>query len=211
MSKKYELKCLSEDFFKKYPVFEYPEMEYKPSRPYMVLLITISKNTFAIPFRTNIRHNSCYKFKNSSRDTKSITGLDFTKAVIVNEPSYIGAPATIDDKEYLELDNKYYFIIKQFTAYVSDYFAYVAGTLDEIKAKRYKFSTLQYFHRELHILDIEEASAEESAEILEEIEKLTEDDLTIVSEKTLVMMDNSIKNLKEGNVSESIDLSEINE
>lgn len=202
MNKKYELKYLTEDFFNNYPTDEYPEIEHKPQRPYMVLLVTIADNTFAIPFRTNIKHNNGYKFKNSSRDTNSDTGLDYTKAVIVNDPSYIGKAAYIDDKEYLELNNKYYFIIKQFTVYVNDYYAYVAGKLDENKAKKYKYSTLRYFHRELHIINADEASANESAEILTEIEKLTDDDLTVVSKKTFIF--------KDGTISESIERSEEN-
>lgn len=151
MNKKYELKYLSSEFYERYPTENYPEIENKPSRPYMVILITIKDNTFALPLRTNIRHNYCYKFKNSGRNSDSTTGIDYTKAVIVNDLSYIGEEATIDDKEYLELNNKYYFIIKQFSNYLNGYYDYIYGDANEYQAKKYKYTTLKYFHNELHI------------------------------------------------------------
>lgn len=46
-------------------------------RPFLVLLIKIKDLTFAIPFRSNVRHNYCYKFKNSTRDIETSTALDF--------------------------------------------------------------------------------------------------------------------------------------
>ncbi len=147
----YELKCLSLDFFKQYDALNYPEIEHKPNRPYVVFLIKIKNNTFAIPFRTNVKHNACYKFKNSSRNTNSYTGLDYSKAVIVNNPRYIGNNAIIDHDEYIELSNKFHFIIKQFTNYVKKYRKYVDGKLNVYEAKKYQYSTLKYFHKELGI------------------------------------------------------------
>ena len=121
----------------------------------MVFLVEMDNNTFAIPFRTNIRHNACYKFKNSNRDSDSVTGLDYTKAVIVNDYEYIGEDATIDDKEYLELNGKYFYIIKQFKSYVNDYYEYISGNVNEYKAKKYRYTTLKYFHKELNIEETE--------------------------------------------------------
>ncbi len=151
MSKIYELNYLTDDFYEKYNSTVYPEIENKKSRPYMVLLIKVDDNTFAIPFRTNIRHKYCYKFKKSGRDTSSVTGLDYTKAVIVNDEMYIGNRATIDNKEYIELNNKYYFIISQFKKYVGGYRDYINGKLNRFDAKKYQYSTLKYFHKELDL------------------------------------------------------------
>lgn len=128
---------------------DFPEIEQKSTRPYIVLLIKINKNTFAVPFRTNIRHNYCYKFKNSNRESDAVTSLDFTKAVIINESKYIGAPATIDNKEYIELSNKYHFIISKFKKYVDGYLKYISGNGNEFDYKKYKYSTLKYFHKQL--------------------------------------------------------------
>ena len=78
----FTLNKLSMDFYSNYPATQYAEIEYKPSRPYVVMVVDIDGNKFALPLRTNIRHNYCYKFKNTGRDTQSSTGIDFTKAVI---------------------------------------------------------------------------------------------------------------------------------
>lgn len=150
-NKKYKLNYLSEEFYKKYIPEMYPEIENKQNRPYMVMLIKIGNNTFAVPFRTNIRHNNCYKFQQTSRATDSVTGLDYSKAVIVNDPIYIGSPARINDKEYDELDRKHYIIIKKFQRYVNGYIDFINGKKDEYTVKRYKYTTLQYFHRELDL------------------------------------------------------------
>lgn len=124
MEEKYQLKYLTEQFYNNYNTKSYPEIEHKKERPYMVFLVEIDANTYAIPFRTNIKHKWCYKFKNTTRETKYYTGLDYSKAVIVNEKRYIGNEATIDNKEYVEINNKYYFIIKQFKSYLQGYIRY---------------------------------------------------------------------------------------
>ena len=151
MKKQYKLNYLSEEFYKKYNSSDYPEIEHKRKRPYLVMLVTIDDNTFAIPFRTNIRHNNCYKFQNTSRNTVAATGLDFTKAVIVNDNSYIGAAATIDDKEYVELNDRYLFIINKFRTYVNGYKKYAEGKMYQHQKNKYQYTSLQYFHDELKI------------------------------------------------------------
>lgn len=149
MKKYYTLNYLSEEFYNDYNETDFPEIEQKSTRPYIVLLIKINENTFAIPFRTNVKHNYCYKFKNSNRDSDAVTGLDFTKAVIIAESKYIGSPATIDNKEYVELSNKYHFIISKFKKYVDGYLKYINGNGNEFDYKKYKYSTLKYFHKQL--------------------------------------------------------------
>lgn len=151
MRKIYGLNYLSDEFYKQYPSEEFSEIEHKTSRPYMVLLIKIDNNTYAIPFRTNIRHKYCYKFKNSNRDSQSVTGLDYTKAVIVNDANFIGNKANIDNKEFVELNSKYYFIISQFKKYVQGYSDYINGKLNQYEQRKYQFSTLKYFHKELNL------------------------------------------------------------
>lgn len=149
--KNYQLNYLSAEFYKKYNANDYPEIENKDNRPYMVMLIKVENNTFAIPFRTNVPHNSCYKFKKSTRQTNSVTGLDYTKAVVVNDSKYIGAAAHINDMEYTELSNNAAFIIKQFRKFVSDYIAYANGKKNYYAVKKFQFTTLKYFHREIGI------------------------------------------------------------
>ena len=145
MAKLVELRKLSKEFYKAYPHSKYPEMEAKENRPYVVLLVEINKIQFAIPLRTNIRHSYCYKFKTSDRETKSSTGIDFSKAVVISKDSYLGEKTDINDKEYLELQQKTFFIISKFRKYVNDYINYRKHGGNEYVAKRYSFSTLKYF------------------------------------------------------------------
>ena len=151
MRNEYNLNYLSEAFYEKYPHLEYPEIETKSDRPYIVMLIEIDENTFAIPFRTNLRHNSCYKFKKSTRQTETVTGLDYSKVVIVNDNAYIGESARVNDLEYNELDANFYIIMTQFKKYLSNYYKFLDGKLNIYQAKRYQYTTLKYFHKELHI------------------------------------------------------------
>lgn len=151
MDKKYSLKYLSDYFYIKYPNNIYPEFECKPERPYVVFLIKIDNHLFAIPFRTNMNHKYGYKFKNTGRETHTSTGLDFTKAVLVDDELLVGVDATIDDKEYLELDKKHFFIRTKFEKYYYDYKKYLHGKLNKYQEKAYKYTTLKYYHSELDI------------------------------------------------------------
>lgn len=147
----FTLNKLSAEFYRDYNSVDYPEIECKQDRPYMVLVVKIESNTFALPFRTNIKHNSCYKFQNTNRQTNSSTGIDFSKAVIVNDPKYIGEAITIDNKEYVELSNKYYFIINKFQTYLNGYIRFCKEGGNTYTQKRYQYTTLRYFHKELKI------------------------------------------------------------
>ena len=151
IKKKYQLNYLSEDFYEKYNNVDYPEIEDKDRRPYIVILVKIGNNTFAIPFRTNVTHKNCYRFKNSTRPTNSVTGLDYTKAVILNDDKYIGSAARINDMEYVELNRNYPFIIKKFKKFVDDYILYVNGKRNYYSMKKFKYTTLKYFHDELGV------------------------------------------------------------
>lgn len=145
MAKLVELRKLSNEFYKAYPHYKFPEMESKLGRPYVVLLVEINGIKFAIPLRTNIRHAFCYKFKTSDRETESSTGIDFSKAVVIFNECYLGEETDINDKEYLELQEKAFFIINKFKKYVTDYIQFRKNGGNEYIAKRYLFSTLKYF------------------------------------------------------------------
>lgn len=111
MEKLVELRKLSKEFYKAYPHNEFTEMEAKLGRPYVVLLVKINNAKFAILLRINIRHSYCYKFKTSDCETDSITEIDYSKAVVISKDSYLGEVTDINDKEYLELQQKTFFII----------------------------------------------------------------------------------------------------
>ncbi|MFI3167526.1 MAG: hypothetical protein R3Y32_05330 [Bacillota bacterium] len=152
MSKKFILCKLTQKFFSDYPKDQYPEFEEKIGRPYVVFVITIGGNKFGLPLRTNVRHGSCYKFKSTTRNTSSSTGIDFSKAVILNNPLYIGLETTIDNREYIELDGKIIHIMKKFEMYLNKYVNYKnKGVVDKNIEYTYRYSTLQYYHNELGI------------------------------------------------------------
>lgn len=145
MKQLFELRELSQHFYEDFPRGRYPEVEAKPSRPCAVLLIRISGILFGIPLRTNIRHRYCYRFRTSDRKTDSSTGLDFTKAVVLLEQRYLGQETTINKKEFIELQDKAYFIVKQFKKYVDDYIEYKKNDGNDYVSRRYRYSTLHYF------------------------------------------------------------------
>ncbi len=145
----YTINRLSPDFFKDYNPIDFPEIENKQNRPYMVLVIKIENNTFALPLRTNIRHNYGYKFKNSNRETESSSGIDYTKAVIVNNQKYIGEETFINSSEYIEIDRYKNSIVSGFKRYLDGYINFWKNGGNSYSAKRYQYSTLQYFHAEL--------------------------------------------------------------
>lgn len=118
----------------------------------MVLLVRVNNLQFAIPFRTNVIHKYCYKFKNTTRDTSTSTAIDFSKTVVIKNEDYLSNFAKIDNEEFKELNDKYYFIIKKFTKYVNDYIKIITTySSDSYEYKSMKYSTLQYFHHELKI------------------------------------------------------------
>ncbi|MBQ3922883.1 MAG: hypothetical protein II707_06255 [Spirochaetales bacterium] len=55
----------------------------------------------------------------------SITGIDYTKAVVINDTKYIGEDCDIDNKEYIELEHNIHLITRQFTKYVLGYREYL--------------------------------------------------------------------------------------
>ena len=145
MDKLIELRKLSDEFYKDFPHDLYPEMESKIDRPYIVLLVQINKIKFAIPLRTNIRHSYCYKFTSSDRKTNSSTGIDFTKAVVILKESYLGKKVEINDKEYLEIQKKKFFIISKFKKYIDEYILFKKNGELKHAAKRYEYTPLSYF------------------------------------------------------------------
>lgn len=157
MNNLFSLNLLSQDFYNDYPHSFYPEMESKQSRPFLVFIIKIDDHKFAIPFRTNIKHSYCYKFNNTSRNTNSSTGLDFSKVVLVDNIKYIGPKANIDKKEFIELSSKVRFIKSKFENFYNKYKRIMLNPsnypIEYFSLKSY--STLKYYHHELNIIENE--------------------------------------------------------
>lgn len=59
---------------------------------------------------------------------------------------------TVDNKEYIELDSKIHHIVNKFEKYLNRYITYKKSNVyDSNMESIYKFSTLQYYHKELDI------------------------------------------------------------
>ena len=51
---------LTNSFYKDHPNPPFKEMEQKQNRPYIVFLVEIEGHTWAIPFRSHIRHGHAF-------------------------------------------------------------------------------------------------------------------------------------------------------
>lgn len=137
---------LTQDFYDKYS--NCPEIEQKTNRPYAMLLVEIDNVTWAIPLRSNISHKYVYW---TNKDNKC--GLDLSKAVVVENNSYISSTkAWIRDDEFKALRGKQFQVKTKMEKYIKDYVkAYERRDIDRNK-KLCEYSTLQYFHQYIELL-----------------------------------------------------------
>jgi len=144
---KYDLKLLSASFYNKYPSDTYPNILLKDLRPYIVIVVKIEDYNWAIPLRSHVKHNYCYRLKGSGKSSDS--ALDFTKAVIINASTDIEGEPVIDNNEYIDIDSSIEFIITKFRTFIANYIKmcndseYNPYAFERIE----KYSTLKYFKR----------------------------------------------------------------
>lgn len=155
----FEVYLLSDKFIKDYPLSDYPELMYKQGRPYNCLLIDSHDGYFiCIPFRSNINHPNAYMFKRTKRSKFTKSGLYYSKVLIISETAYFDSKkAVVDDDEYTETVQNIDKIASEILIYVDKYIAHISGekVLNNREFERkYKFSTLKYFHRELGIKEL---------------------------------------------------------
>lgn len=138
---------LKKEFFENYK--ECPEIEKKENRPYTVTLIKCFGITFAVPLRSNIQHE--YALFTNKEKTK---GLDLTKAVIINDYNKFIDSTTkvyINEVEYKMLLGKENFLSKKLETYIKKYKKALKNPNILKNNTLLKYSTLQYFHKELNI------------------------------------------------------------
>lgn len=147
---------LTNKFYTDYPNPPYSEILKKQQRAYNCLLFETHYHYFiCIPFRTEISHKYAYHFKKSIRSRKHKSGLDYTKIVIIKDNQYIDCKdALIDKDEFNETMKNLGRIKEEALIFVEDYVKCIKGEksihASEFR-RRYGFSPLQYFHRELEI------------------------------------------------------------
>lgn len=89
---------LSDKFYATYG--HYPEILRKDGRPYAFLAVEIEGNRFAVPFRHHIAHKHAFI-------TYDRCGLDYTKAVVIDDESMIAPELPIiEQREFNVLKGK---------------------------------------------------------------------------------------------------------
>ena len=158
MNYKVEVLRLSGDFYNAYPKEKYPELLQKLERPYACLLIEMRDYYVCIPYRTHVEHSNSYRFRNSVRSKFNKSGLDFSKIAIITNESYIGkSPALIDKDEYNETMINIDKIVSSVQKYIDVYILHIIGKSqlhNKEFERKYKYSTLPYFHKELGIQEV---------------------------------------------------------
>jgi len=141
-----QLKFLSDEFFTDYA--HASEMEQKALRPYGVLLIFADGLDFAIPFRSNIKHNFVFW-----TDRDNGCGLDYSKTVIVDTQRHIrhDRKPVIRKVEFKALLRQEAKIEAGLLRYINTYKKALTSPNNPRSQHILAFSTLKYFHQELRI------------------------------------------------------------
>ena len=152
-----EVMQLSQDFWAAYPPSKYPELLQKSGRPYNCLLVDTHQDYFiCIPFRSNISHSNAYLFRGTQRSKRTRSGLDYQKAVIIRDTTYLSSkPAIVDQDEYNEAMRNMDKIAEKATKYVERYIAHANGSNPlhpRAFTRDYGYSTLPYFHDVLGLI-----------------------------------------------------------
>ena len=142
-----KIRHLTADFYTDYS--HCSEILSDPQRPYCVIILVVEGLKFAVPFRTNINHNSCFLFSGSPRGGNS--GIDFSKSVVIIDNKYVGNVTFIDSYEYREFINKKAIILNRFKKFIEDYKIWVNNPEYYHQENLIMYSSLQYFHTELGI------------------------------------------------------------
>lgn len=112
------------------------------SRGYGIAVVTIGDGLkFGIPLRSNMKHQAGFK-------TVERKGLDYSKAILIEDDGHIGNTFKIPADEYKKIQDKEHFITNKFQKYVDKYIKSVKKA-DANALREYSFSTLQNYHVQL--------------------------------------------------------------
>ena len=135
---------LSKDFYNDFKGFT--EIEQKPTRPYIQIVIKVNGTLFAIPMRSNINHKNAF-----FTDKKNKCGVDFSKAVVITDNKYIDLSRSpyIRPNEFKALQGKDFEIEKGMLKYINLYKKALKSPDIARNKLLLKYSTLQYFENYL--------------------------------------------------------------
>lgn len=144
-----EIYTLSKDFYISYNNGK--EILTNEKRSYNCLVLEKKEEYYiCIPFRSEINHKYAYLFKRSHRSREHKSGLDYTKIVLIKDKNYIGSKGLVDNDEYVEMMQNIQKINKEANDYIDEYLEYIlTGNIKDLK--KYKYTTLKYFHDILNI------------------------------------------------------------
>lgn len=156
------LSKLSENFYEDYPHEIYPEILEKQNRPYFCITFFDERGFYiCIPYRSYISHpNDAYFFDFSRRYPRRrrvlpCSGLDYTKIVIIQKEEYISdEQVVINTQQYRDGMNHIARIKYEAMDYVNTYIEHwnnIRRLNEHDYIRRYRCSSLQYFHNELEI------------------------------------------------------------
>lgn len=152
----YQILKLTSQFYRDHPDPPYHEILKKNQRAYNCLLFQSHYDYYiCIPYRSEIAHPYSFRFRKTQRSQKHKSGLDYTKIVIITKSEYIDTKdAIIDKDEFNETIKHLEKIKREAMMFVEEYVQHVSGNKkmnpQEFK-RRYAYSPLAYFHRELGI------------------------------------------------------------
>ena len=129
---------LSDEFYAQYGAF--PEILKKKDRPYYCVSVIIDGHRFAIPLRHHIRHAYCFT-------TVGEAGLDYTKAILIDDPSYIASDQPwINSKEWQLIQSGENKIISGFRRFLHQYKRALAHKDNPRSNLILKYCSLKYFN-----------------------------------------------------------------
>ncbi len=135
-------KVLAEDELKRQQKLLGKEILQKEKCPHLYVTIKINDVTWAIPLRSNIRNRPKITYCEMEQLESSVEGLDFTKAIIVNENSFSDLFVRISNRRRQYINKNYSNIEKRFKRYLE--VAYKLKENDRLDIDpRTKYSTIK--------------------------------------------------------------------
>ena len=121
------------------------EWEKNKQRGYGLAIVSINNLRFGIPIRTTIHKANKHCFK-----TIGDSGLDYTKAVLLEKDAYIsGETFKVKTEEFTKIKEHDHFIQQRFEKYVMDYIKAHKKKDSRVIDRDFRYSTLINYHKEL--------------------------------------------------------------
>ena len=125
-------------------------------RGHGIVQISINGLVFAIPVRSNIKHNASLILKRDlSPSAIKGMGLDYSKALLIRNPAHVSDEIFLlrDKPSARNLEGKELHVTKQFSKYVERYILAVRESKHmTLNSSEYRFTTLVNYHAELGLV-----------------------------------------------------------